>query len=46
MVTVGYGLNYDINDNFGLEFDYEQSLSEPKNIDEIKILGLNLTYKF
>ena len=46
MVTVGYGLNYDINDNFGLEFDYEQSLSEPKNIDEIKILGLSLTYKF
>jgi len=46
LITVGYGLNYNINDQFSLEFDYEQSLSEPKNIDEIKILGLNLTYKF
>ena len=29
-----------------LELDYEQSINEPTNIDEVKLLGLNLTYKF
>ena len=46
LVTVGYGLTYNINDQFGLGFDYELSLSEPTNIDEITVMGLNLTYKF
>ena len=35
-----------INDKLGLELDYEQSINEPTNIHEVKLLGLNLTYKF
>ncbi len=35
-----------INDKLGLELDYEQSINEPTNIGEVKLLGLNLTYKF
>tara|TARA_B100000035_G_scaffold303922_1_gene303033 strand:+ start:448 stop:1101 length:654 start_codon:yes stop_codon:yes gene_type:complete len=46
MLTIGYGLGYMINDKLGLELDYEQSINEPTNIDEVKLLGLNLTYKF
>ena len=46
MLTIGYGLGYIINNKLGLELDYEQSINEPTNIDEVKILGLNLTYKF
>jgi hypothetical protein len=46
MLTIGYGLDYSINDKIGLELDYEQSINEPTNIDEVKLLGLNLTYKF
>ena len=46
MLTIGYGLDYSINDTLGLELDYEQSINEPTNIDEVKLLGLNLTYKF
>jgi len=46
MLTIGYGLGYMINDKLGLELDYEQSINEPTNIDEVKLLGLNLIYKF
>ena len=46
MLTIGYGLGYMINDKLGLELGYEQSINEPTNIDEVKLLGLNLTYKF
>jgi hypothetical protein len=46
MLTIGYGIDYSINDKIGLELDYEQSINEPTNIDEVKLLGLNLTYKF
>ena len=46
MLTIGYGLDYSINDKLGLELDYEQSINEPTNIEEVKLLGLNLTYKF
>lgn len=46
MLTLGYGLNYDFGNNLTLELDYEQSINEPTNIDEVKILGLNFGYKF
>lgn len=46
MLTLGYGLNFDFGNNLTLELDYEQSINEPTNIDEVKILGLNFGYKF
>ena len=46
MLTLGYGLNFDFGNNLTLELDYEQSINEPTNVDEVKILGLNFGYKF
>lgn len=46
MLTLGYGLNFDFGNNLTLELNYEQSINEPTNIDEVKILGLNFGYKF
>lgn len=46
MLTLGYGLNFDFGNNLTLELDYEQSINEPTNVDEVKILGLSFGYKF